>query len=244
MATANNAYMMWRQFAGGMAKLQGLKGATPQISAEQVAPKVDWSKEVLGTVKGGLELAGVVRDESFKKAESYMKSHTIEEYRKAASEGNLPFQDDPMAMARLKNLHGGIAASITYQDFMNRVNNNEFNGSTPEQVDAAFFKHMNESFDELRDLYPYSKGGDSAYNSGFWQNGDVSRDSVRKQFTVVQNDWNRKQSSLAENAALQAVIDTPGVTVDQIMEHFDGSYLTGAFQSNATEAAKTADFIM
>ena len=244
MATADNAYMMWRQFSGGMAKLQGLKGATPQISAEQVAPKVDWSKEVLGTVKGGLELAGVVRDESFKKAESYMKSHTIEEYRKAASEGNLPFQDDPIAMARLKNLHGGIAASITYQDFMNRVNNNEFNGSTPEQVDAAFFKHMNESFDELRDLYPYSEGGDSAYNSGFWQNGDVSRESIRKQFTVVQNDWNRKQSSLAENAALQAVVDTPGITVDQIMEHFDGAYLTGAFQSNPTEAAKTAEFIM
>lgn len=244
MATANNAYMMWRHYAGGMAKLQALKGATPQISAEQVAPKVDWSKEVLGTVKGGLELAGVVRDESFKKAESYMKSNTIEEYRKAASEGNLPFQDDPIAMARLKNLHGGTAASIAYQDFMNRVNNNEFNGSTPEQVDAAFFKHMNESFDELRDLYPYSEGGDSAYNSGFWQNGDVSRDSVRKQFTVVQNDWNRKQSSLAENAALQAVIDTPGVTVDQIMEHFDGAYLTGAFQSNATEASKTAEFIL
>lgn len=244
--STQRAYNWHRQFAAGVGQLTSVSGTAPKFVAAttQSTDKVNWAAQVFDAIGKTAKVADVVKQQSFAKAESFMKSHSLEEYRQAVNNNNIPFQDDPIAMARLKNLHGQISANMALQDFQQRVASNEFVGKTPEEVDAEFFKHMNKSFEELRDIFPYAGGGDSAYNTGFWENGNKSRKSIMDAQVIVQNDWNRKQSTMAETAKLNTVIARPNVTGEEIHQQFTNSYNFGAFNANPQESARVAESVM
>ena len=243
MGATENAYNNWRQFSAGMGKLAPVGGTAPKFvpEATQSVSKMDWAGQVFDVVGKAAKVFDVVKQESFSKAEEFMKTHSLEEYRQAVNDNNIPFQNDPIAMARLKNLHGGVAANMAYQDFMNRVSNNEFRDMTPEQVDSEYFKHMNKSFDDLKDTFGYANGSDQAYNTGFWENGDKSRKSVMDAQVVVKNDWNRKQSTILETSRLNMLASDPTANGEVLWEAFNSAYMGGAFHANPTESARVGE---
>lgn len=206
-----NQWGQWRYFNYALDKLGTAKPATISINEKNVTiPEADnWLecfKDVARAVKGGLEAK---KELSYKLADDYLKSHSLEQYREEMTKGLVPFQDDPLAMARLKESHGQMLFQYITEDFQRRVDTNEFKGKAPEEVDAEFFKFMRKNVSDVAQQFGYSSE-DVFFNRGVFANSPVERIKMMTRQKEVEHKFNVQDMFITESAKIHAIIQNGG----------------------------------
>lgn len=206
-----NQWGQWRYFNSALDKLGTAKPATISINENNVTiPEADnWLecfKDVARAVKGGLEAK---KELSYKLADDYLKSHSLEQYREEMTKGLVPFQDDPLAMARLKESHGQMLFQYITEDFQRRVDTNEFKGKAPEEVDAEFFKFMRENVSDVAKQFGYNSD-DVFFNRGVFANSPAERIKMMTRQKEVEHKFNVQDMFITESAKVHAIIQNGG----------------------------------
>lgn len=234
-------YGEWRYFNANLGKLDNYRA--PRLNTRvqpAVAPQqVDWAKSLIEVNKGLFGLFEARREYSYKLADDWLAKHSLEEYHQMMKEGNVPFQDDPLAMQRLKFRHGEILADIAQQDFQSRIDNGEFVGMEPEEVDAENFKYMNQVLNEDTDVYPYKADGDWFFNQGFWANSNKFRSQVFAKSKAVDDDRTKQQALIETEASIQKMV-FGGANAKQLSDAMVLAFDAYGYHLTPTEYAKLA----
>lgn len=217
----SNQYGQWRYFTASLGRLEDYRAPRLNVQAQPVVAKeqADWGKAVLGVTQGLLGLFEMRRNASYKAADDWLAKHSLEEYHDLMKKGNVPFQDDPLAMQRLKFRHGEILSDIAQRDFQSRIDKGEFVGMEPEEIDAENFKYMNQVLTEDTDVYPYKADGDYFFNQGFWANSNKFRSEVFSKSKAVDDDYTKQQALIETQASLVKMIEG-GANAKQINDAF------------------------
>ena len=221
-----NQWGQWRYFNSSFTKLGELKATTPSIKPQKTIEEAnDWVgavgasfKALKGVYDARKELADTVADE-------YLQKHSLEEYQQQMKMGNVPFQDDPLAMSSLKQKHGKILFSAIAQDFQDRVDANEFKGMSPEQVDAEFFKFMKEQSAGVSEAFGYADN-DYHFNKGLYSDSPEKRIKMMLRQKTVEDAYQKQQDLIANAAELSALCSHEGVSADLFVSTLANQYLT------------------
>lgn len=202
-----NQWGQWRYFNSALDKLGTAKPATVTINENNVTiPEADnWMDSVTAVIKGirgGMEAK---KELSYKLADDYLKNHSLEEYRDQMVKGLVPFQDDPLAMARLKESHGQMVFQYITDDFQRRVDSNEFKGMSSEQVDAEFFKYARQQSADIAKTFGYSEN-DVFFNRGLFTNSPTERVKMMARQKEVEHSFNVQDMFVTESAKIHALI--------------------------------------
>ena len=221
-----NQWGQWRYFNSAFTKLGELKATAPSIRPQKTIEEAnDWVgavgasfKALNGAYEARKELADTVADE-------YLQKHSLEEYQHQMKMGNVPFQDDPLAMSSLKQKHGKILFSAIAQDFQDRVDANEFKGMAPEQVDAEFFKFMKEQSAGVSEAFGYADN-DYHFNKGLYSDSPEKRIKMMLRQKTVEDAYQKQQDLIANAAELSALCSHEGVSADLFVSTLANQYLT------------------
>ena len=202
-----NQWGQWRYFNSALDKLGTAKPATVTINENNVTiPEADnWMDSVTAVIKGirgGIEAK---KELSYKLADDYLKNHSLEEYRDQMVKGLVPFQDDPLAMSRLKESHGQMVFQYITDDFQRRVDSNEFKGMSSEQVDAEFFKYARQQSADIAKTFGYSEN-DVFFNRGLFTNSPTERVKMMTRQKEVEHNFNVQDMFVTESAKIHALI--------------------------------------
>lgn len=209
----------WQYFNSNLQKLSRQRPANVSIqvpkASDLMREQVDWMKSLRGGFNALME-AKQKRDEKVaQEAYEYINTHSLEEYNKAIKENNVPFQDDPVAMHVYKEGIGEITGKMAHQDFLDRVNTNEFQGKTNVEVDAAFYEASNTALNEVAKTYGIDPN-DASLRRGFFKDSDVRRlDTINKK-NIVEDDELKQQSIIQETAKFAELANNPNTTIDDV----------------------------
>lgn len=206
-----NQWGQWRYFNSALDKLGTAKPATVTINENNVTiPEADnWMDSVTAVFKGiqgGIEAK---KELSYKLADDYLKNHSLEEYRDQMVKGLVPFQDDPLAMSRLKESHGQMVFQYITDDFQRRVDSNEFKGMSSEQVDAEFFKYARQQSADIAKTFGYSEN-DVFFNRGLFTNSPTERIKMMARQKEVEHKFEVQDMFITESAKIHAIIRNGG----------------------------------
>ena len=214
----------WRYFNSALDKLGTAKPANITINENNVTiPEADnWMDSVTAVFKGiqgGMEAK---RELSYKLADDYLKNHSLEEYRDQMSKGLVPFQDDPLAMARRKESHGQMVFQYITDDFQRRVDSNEFKGLSSEQLDAEFFKYARQQSADISKTFGYSEN-DVFFNRGLFTNSPKERLRMMTRQKEVEHDFNVQDMFITESAKIHALIQNgaDGIAIIEALDSVD-----------------------
>lgn len=234
----SNQWGQWRYFNSAFTKLGELKATTPSIRPQKTIEEAnDWVgavgasfKALNGAYEARKELADTVADE-------YLQKHSLEEYQQQMKMGNVPFQDDPLAMSSLKQKHGKILFSAIAQDFQDRVDANEFKGMSPEQVDAEFFKFMKEQSAGVSEAFGYADN-DYHFNKGLYSDSPEKRLKMMLRQKTVEDAYQKQQDLIANAAELSALCSHEGVSADLFVSTLANQYLTSGAHEKPEDLLK------
>ena len=219
-------YANWRYFNANLQRLgeyssPRLSGEAPKVTAN---PVTNWMNVAGNVFQGAMGLFEARREYSYKLADDWLSKHSLEEYHKLMKDNNIPFQDDPIAMQRLKYRHGKILSEIAEQDFQSRIDKGEFVGKEPEEVDAEHFKYRYDILKEDSDVFSYQQDGDYFFNQGYWEDSNIDRDKVFQRSQAVSNDYHTQEALLQTESRIMGLVNTQGVSANAIYGAFEQSY--------------------
>ena len=188
--TATNAYQAWRQFSGGQKASPGSSG--PSYQAQQVGLDVSVGPNVAGQLAEFAQKAAnvygtyqkVQADEADTRVNDWMKGKTITEYRNEMAAGNVPFQDDKLAMGVLHNKSAYMMALQVESDIEGQITAGKY--KTVEEADKARV----DALGAARGEYALTMGispDDKAFKTGFDRDDERRRETLLRLQTDVTN---------------------------------------------------------
>lgn len=246
-SSANSAYMMWRQFSGEARPTAGQQRGglrtvnfqAPIHTGKTTAQALDAALNSLAgfakTYKEGIDREEKDADTRVK---AWMRTKTVEEYRKAIQEDNTPFQNDPLAMAALHRNTGAALAFEVEEQIQNQVKQGKF--KTPEEADQARI----EALEAAKAQWTKATGiaSDPKVTKAFLKGFDIQQDERRSLIQKLQQDVTdqnyRKQALIGVNTSLTAPLTPeaiaaggPQFAADYIVRTLDQAQLTGLIRS-------------
>lgn len=201
-------YANWRYFNANLQRLgeyssPRLSGGVPKVTAE---PATNWMNVAGNVFQGAMGLFEARREYSYKLADDWLSKHSLEEYHQLMKDNNIPFQDDPIAMQRLKYRHGKILSEVAEVEFQSRIDKGEFVGLEPEEVDAKHFEFLYDNLKDDSDVFPYMSNDDFFFNQGYWEDSNVNRDKVFQRAQAVSDDRTKQIAKINTESRLAALI--------------------------------------
>ncbi|MGR3967819.1 hypothetical protein FW800_25645 [Pseudomonas sp. 910_23] len=173
-----------------------------------------------------------------------MKSVSPDEFRKAAQEGSLPFQDDPIAMARLRYLHGFHASAAV----QSQVAENIRGGTYKDELDAQgkvvrsgsdlavqdYFEKMKSMRADITKELGFNEE-DEALTNGMFRNSDDAQVSLMGLQTQVTDKRNRAQAEILHTSTRSALLSeaikrSPEEAAQVATESWTTGYQTGVYR--------------
>lgn len=216
-------YYNWRYFSAALERLgsrsEGRLGGN--VPPAQIKAERDYMALAGDLFKGAMGGFEARRNASYKLADDWLAKHSLEEYHQIMKEGGVPFQDDPLAMQRLKYRHGRTLSQLAEEEFQSRIDRGEFVGKEPEEVDEAHYQHLYDVLNENADTFTYQTDGDYFFNQGFWEDSEANREKVFSSSQRVSDDYHTQQALIETESTIM------GLVTDQ---HSSAEAIYGAFE--------------
>lgn len=231
----------WRYFNSALKKLDVASPSTIALSAPTPAAEkqADWMSAVGDVLNGVMGAFEARRDLSYQKADEYLKTHSLEEYKQAIQKGNVPFQNDPIAMQRLMYDHGKLLFAMSEEDFAQRVANGEFVGKEPEEVDAAHYEHSKKAMKEVAGIFGYNVN-DPWFKEGFYVDSEKGRAKSLVDNSAVTSERLWQEREVQDMALITAEINNGTLTAERVNEIING----GGRAYSPEQAKKLVDGII
>lgn len=237
--TAASAYQTWRQFSGGT---KASPGSTPNGSyqAQQIGRDVQVGPSVASQLAEFASSAAnvygqyqkVQKDGAEVRVNDWMKGKTMTEYRQAMAAGNVPFQDDTLAMGVLHNKSAYMMALQVEQDIEGHITAGKY--KTVEEADKARV----DALGAARGEYALTMGispDDKAFKTGFDRDDERRRDSLMR----LQTDVTNKRLQLEAKIISKAEIIAPLPEVIKGMGPAKGAQYIISVSKQANELGQT-----
>lgn len=217
-SSASNQLSQFRYFTSSMDKLGTYKATNVNIPLPRVdiPQQVNWAATAANTLIKGMGIYEAYRDQQYKRAEEYLNTHSIEDYKKSMVEGEVPFQYDYLAMTKLKEGYGKIVFNLAAQDFKNKVDRNYFQGKSPEEVDAAFYQQLQDSVKEFDDGTLGFSTDDYFFNQGVYAKANETRVGMMVEHAKVEDDYLQQQFEQQTIAQIKDLANDPNKSIDDI----------------------------
>lgn len=244
-ANPNAAYMLWRQFSGEAKAPVHMNLRTPGVAAQQAdvraGPTMGDQLRGFAQAAGdffqahqGMQKAQKVEADS--RVTDWMARHTMAEYRQKMKEGNVPFQNDPVAMDILHNNAAyGVALEVE-EAIQNKVKEGVF--KTTEEADKARI----DALEGARAEYSLSMGispDNKAFQTGFNRDEEKRRQLLVGLQTDVTDKFLRTQAKVsAQSAILSPLTDdfvkaaAPATTAGYIVNSIKQQQVLGQIRSD------------
>ncbi|UXQ84889.1 putative internal virion protein C [Ralstonia phage 10RS306A] len=189
--SANSAYMMWRQFSPSPRVSKGVEA--PGYRAQAVQNTVDMrGRSTAGILADFANNASqafntynkVQSDEASNKVQDWMKDKTVDEYRAEMKAGNVPFQDDQVAMAVLHNKAAYTAALQVEQDVEDQIQQGKFKDFN--EADTFRIKALNTARGKYAEQFNLTPDNE-AFKAGFDRDQEKRREVLLRLQTDVTN---------------------------------------------------------
>lgn len=206
--SANSAYQTWRQFSGNPLKKKDstTKANLLYLDTNFITPaQKDWTKDLMTIGKNLIQTKAQLDEDADKQAKAIFGSRSLDQFTKEYREGNLPSQNNPLVMSRMKKMYGQTLAGLAHTDFLNRISSNEFYNMSPQEVDRLYYEHMNQTFDEARETFDFTKGEDKYYNNGFWEGGYKGRTLVSQAHQDTKDKFNKQLQVMQEQTNIASI---------------------------------------
>lgn len=214
----SNEYYNWRYFNSSLQRLgeyraPTLSGGMSPVMTEAAIDYMDVANRVfqgyLGWFQARKELGDKIGDRLWDELGP-------EGYKKALAESNVPMQDNPFAMARLKYRYGRSLSTLAQEDFNTRINRGEFVGKEPEEVELAFMNSKRQILEEMSpEDYPIDLKGDYSFQNGFWQDTRIQREKNFVASTDVSNDWFKQDATRQLKGTIGGLVEA-GASPDEV----------------------------
>ena len=229
-------YANWRYFNANLQRLgeyrsPRLSGEAPKVTAN---PVTNWMNVAGNVFQGAMGLFEARREYSYKLADDWLSKHSLEEYHQLMKDNNIPFQDDPIAMQRLKYRHGKILSEIAEVEFQSRIDKGEFVGLEPEEVDAKHFEFLYGNLKDDSDVFPYMSNDDFFFNQGYWEDSNVNRDKVFQKSQAVSDDYTKQLAKIDTESKLTALISS-GASSKAILGALEQSFQSYGYHFSPDE---------
>ena len=241
-----NEWGQWRYFNSALKKLGNSTPAPVSITPKSpvVEKEINWMNVAGDVINGAMGAFEARRELSYSIADDYMKKHSLQEYQQAMKAGSIPFQDDPIAMQRLKYDHGRLVFQMSEQDFNERVNKGEFVGMEPEQVDAIHYEHSKKSMKEVAEVFGYADGNDYWFNEGFFEDSESNRIKSLLRNSEVTNDTLIQQRLTNDISKVVAMINSGEVAPDAIANIIAETYNQSGYRYTPKDLAVLSKSIL
>lgn len=241
-----NEFGQWRYFNSALKKLGKETPDTVSITPRDpfVKQEINWLNVAGDVIKGAMGAFEARKQVSYDLADDYLKKHSIEEYHTAMKNGSIPFQDDPIAMQRLKYDHGKLVFQLSEQDFQERVNKGEFVGMEPEQVDALHYEHSKKSMQEVSDVFGYANGSDYWFNEGFFADSEASRIKTLLRSSEVTNDRLVQQRLTNDIAKVVGLINSGELAPESIASVIADTYNQNGYRYSPEDLSTFSNAIL
>ncbi|BAJ51832.1 internal virion protein [Ralstonia phage RSB2] len=233
---ANNAYMLWRQFSGQPRVSKGIEGPgyraqgqerTVDLSGPSVASRLaDFANTATQAFVGFQKQQYQEADE---KVQAFMKDKTVDEYRQAMKDGNVPFQDDTVAMSVLHNKAAYTSALQVEQDVEDQIQQGKFKDFN--EADEYRVKALNNARKQYAGQFGVTEDN-PAFNAGF------DRDQERRRETLLRLQTNVTNKRLAQEAMMVAKTDMVA-PLPEVLQGFGAEGAAKYIVFQATQADKT-----
>ncbi|ATN92936.1 internal virion protein [Ralstonia phage RPSC1] len=208
-SSLNNVYQTVRQFQAAPqapARQTGgsLQGANIQADRQMGPSLAQQLAQFAQSAPGAVKAIQEDRTESAdKQVREWMRDKTLDEYRDAIHKGNVPFQDDPLAMSVLHNKSAYNLALQVEQDIEAKITQGSY-----DSVDAADQARI-EALRGAREAYTKAFGtaGDTkAFDAGFYRDEEKRRDVLARLQTDVTNKRLKTEAEIIAKADMVAPI--------------------------------------
>lgn len=205
----NNAYQTARQFQAAPqapARQTGgsLQGVAIQADRQMGPTLAQQLAEFARTAPGAVQAVQENRnDMANTKVREWMRDKTLDEYRDAIHRGDVPFQDDPLAMSVLHNKSAYNLALQVEQDIESKITEGKYD--TVEAADQARVDALRGA----REAYTkaFNLGGDNkAFDAGFYRDEEKRRDVLARLQTDVTNKRLKTEAEIIAKADMVAPI--------------------------------------
>lgn len=220
-SSISNQFGTWRYFNSSLEKLGTYKATPISINPTVKQPKeqVDWAQTVFDVAKGALGLFQARRDASYKKADDYLKTHSVQEYKQAMLQGNIPFQDDPLAMQRLRYDHGKLISYLAQQEFQSKIQKGDYVGLQPQELDAKYFQFFRQQTADINQTFGYG-ADDPWFKQGLYQTTPKSRIEAGLKNMEMTDKWQTQKGFIFDTSTFSAIASSPQTTTAQIVDAF------------------------
>lgn len=210
-------YGQWRYFNSSIQALDKGKAARLNTRVLDAPPKVaDNYAEALGKlVDIGLAGFKAYQKNAYDLADRYIDRYGLQAYNKAIVDNEIPIQDNPVAMQRIKYRTGQILSGIEETDFNNRIARGEFVGKSPYEVEVAMIDSKISAPSEAAQYIPYDTEDDYFFKEGFWAESERQREASYVRNAQVTNQRYKEESARQVSALVGKLIDD-GNTPDSV----------------------------
>lgn len=210
-------YGEWRYFNSSLQSLGEYRGArlNVRVSPSMAQAKTNYWQALtglLGTVGKTFE---AYRDYSYQLADKYVDKHGINSYNKAMVDNQVPIQNNPLAMERIKERQGQILSGLVNSDFNSRIENGEFVGKSPFAVEAAMIEAKSQAPEELSKYLPFDIANDYAFNEGYWGGSQKQRDQANLKNVSVTSDRIKQQALINISGVVNGMVDQ-GYSIEDV----------------------------
>lgn len=206
----NSAYMMWRQFTGGArptggSQLSGYRAATIQQDRQIGQTQAE---ALIGFISSMADFGGqfatskkAEKEQKDQRAEQWLQKRTIQEARSELQLEKTGFEDDPIAMAALKNRMAFNISTQVDADVEAKVRQGHF--KSQEEMDAYRTEALNTARVDFK-LEAGISDDDDAFNTGWAASEDKRRSALSGLQSDVTNKYLSTQSAVVKRASYTA----------------------------------------
>lgn len=228
-----NQYGQWRYFNSSLEKLDQGKAARLNTRILDVPNKVsdNYYTALSNLMDVSLKGFQAYQKDAYDLADKYIDRYGLQAYNKAIVDNEIPIQDNPVAMQRIKYRTGQILSGIEETDFNNRIARGEFVGKSPYEVEVAMIDSKVSAPREAAQYLPYDTEKDYFFKEGFWAESERQREASYVRNASVTNQWYKEESARQVTALVGKLIDD-GNTPDAVFagiedwENTQGSYFS------------------
>lgn len=225
-SSAQGAFYQWNYFSQALGKIGTASGATPNITVKDVQPEkeTDWLRAIGDGIRLGNAGYEAFQEASYKEADEYFKTHSLEEYSAEMKANKIPFQWNPVAMAHLKYNHGKEVFNVATLDFQARVQAGDFNKMSPEEVQREYYKTVIDARDQLRDTFDYATPEDKYFNLGLFEGSPENRLRIAAEHIKVVSADKIKQNLVSSKTELINIFTDKSIPLEEKLEKYNQIY--------------------
>jgi hypothetical protein len=238
-------YYNWKYFNSSLQKLGDYKPRNINLSTTRppVKEEINWVEVASGAMKMSMDTMDVLRKDSEEEADKFLQSHSLEQYKDLMQKKEVPFQNNPLAMAALEERVGKVTSGLAIEAFQDSIKNDpDFWKLPAEQQDARMLQFMEEQVADFTKLYGYTDN--YWYRKGFFENTLPKRIETILKAKDYRETQLKQQDYMTSMAEVGKMVNDPNISGKTIASYIANNNTVSGHYKSPQEQVQAIETVM